>query len=76
MLPERALVGVTGGNLPFQRCAPASCERHRITDAVYSATMQSGESVQIFISPSGQLLREIPDLYFTTVTVDFEYANV
>jgi hypothetical protein len=77
MPPERALVGVTGGNLPFSDCA-------RLPDAtvsgqptsVFSAKMQSGESVQLFISASGQLLRDILDQHVMTVTVDFEYANV
>lgn len=77
MPPERALVGVTGGNLPFGDCT-------RLPDAtiagqstsVYSAKMQSGELAQLFISASGQLLRDILDQHVMTVTVDFEYANV
>ena len=77
MPPERALVGVTGGNLPFSDCAPLPAASGTGQPmSVYSAKMQSGESVQIFISPSGQLLREILDLHVTTVTVDFEYGNV
>jgi hypothetical protein len=77
MPPERALVGVTGGNLPFSDCA-------RLPDAtvigqptsVYSAKMRSGESVQLFISASGQLLREVIDQHVMSVAVDFDYANV
>ena len=78
MPQERALVGVTGGNLPFGDCK-------RLPDArvsgqaatAYSATMQSGEHVQLFISSgSGQLLRETLDQQIMMVTVDFEYTNV
>jgi hypothetical protein len=78
MPPDRALVGVTGGNLPFSECK-------RLPDAtilgqpttVYSAVMQSGEHVQLFISTSGgQLLRETLDQQIALVTVDFGYTNV
>jgi hypothetical protein len=78
MPPERALVGVTGGNLPFSECkqlAGATISGQATT--VYSAVMQSGEHVQLFISSSsGQLLRETLDVRMTNVTVDFEYTNV
>jgi hypothetical protein len=78
MPPDRALVGVTGGNLPFGECK-------RLSDAtvsgqptsVYSATMQSGEHVQLFISTtSGLLLRDTLDLQVMKVTADFDYTNV
>jgi hypothetical protein len=77
MPPERALVGVTGGNLPFSECKPlpgATISGQATT--VYSATMQSGEHVQLFLSSSGQLLREVLDVMGRNVTVDFEYSNV
>jgi hypothetical protein len=44
--------------------------------SVYSAKMQSGESVQLFISASGQLLRETIDEQVMTVAVGFDYTNV
>jgi hypothetical protein len=78
MPPERALVGVTGGNLPFSECKrlPDSTASGQPT-SVYSAVMQSGEHVQLFISAtSGQLLREMLDQNVMKVTVDFEYTNV
>jgi hypothetical protein len=77
MPPERALVGVTGGNLPFSECKqlPVAIISGQAT-TVYSAVMQSGEHVSLFLSTSGQLLREVLDVMGTNVTVDFEYANV
>jgi hypothetical protein len=77
MPPERALVGVTGGNLPFSECKqlPGATISGQAT-TVYSAVMQSGEHVQLFLSTSGQLLREILDEMGMNVTVDFEYANI
>ena len=78
MPPERALVGVTGGNLPFSECKqlPGATISGQAT-TVYSAVMQSGEHVQLLISTtSGQLLREILDVRMINVTVDFEYTNV
>ncbi len=78
MPPERALVGVTGGNLPFSECKPlpAATISGQATN-VYSAVMQSGEHAQLFISvTSGQLLRETLNVNMIIVTVDFEYTNV
>ncbi len=77
MPPERALVGVTGGNLPFSECKllPGATISGQIT-IVYSAVMQSGEHVQLFLSTTGQLVREILDVMGMIVTVDFDYANV
>ncbi|HEY2683085.1 MAG TPA: hypothetical protein VGI93_06235 [Steroidobacteraceae bacterium] len=78
MPPERALVGVTGGNLPFSECKrlPDATISGQPTNA-YSAVMQSGEHVQLFISASGgQLLRETLDQHVAQVTVDFAYTNV
>jgi hypothetical protein len=77
MPPERALVGVTGGNLPFGECKqlPGATISGQAT-TVYSAVMQSGEHVQLFLATNGQLVREILDVMGMNVTVDFEYANV
>lgn len=78
MPPERALMGVTGGNLPFSECKqlPSATIAGQAA-TVYSAKMQSGEQVQLFISAtSGQLLREILDEKIMNVTVDFDYSNV
>jgi hypothetical protein len=77
MPPERALVGVTGGNLPFSECKQLSGGTiSGQATTVYSAVMQSGEHVQLFLSSSGQLLREVLDVVGRNVTVDFEYSNV
>jgi hypothetical protein len=77
MPPERALVGVTGGNLPysdFKQLPGATIAGQPAT--VYSAVVQSGEHAQLFVSTtSGQLVREILDVNTITVTADFDYSN-